>query len=175
MTLYYTLVGPVASILHPSSSPPHFTILSPPTCPEYPIHIYQQSCLPSSTLRFPAPLSVAFMAMTLTFAITGLRTPGAGDEYFWNAHRPSAVHNEAQALHLHLRQSYNSQVSVWHEGGHVENRLYYDMLMWRRLHSFSSWFFSLIASTVSGVCRPSWPKPRVATRMSSLHFIHLLY
>ncbi len=39
-----------------------------------------------------------------------------GDECFHAAHRTSSIRMEAQAFHLYLRESADSEIAIWHEG-----------------------------------------------------------
>ena len=52
----------------------------------------------------------------LTSRNIGLRPPRVRDVGLRDPHRSLTIQHEAQALHLHLRESYNSQVTVWFEG-----------------------------------------------------------
>lgn len=46
----------------------------------------------------------------------GLPAPRSGDDDLHAPHRPSPIHLEAQALHLHLGKSAGSEITIWHEG-----------------------------------------------------------
>lgn len=68
-----------------------------------------------------APVSILQSLLwpsTLTnhFKLLGFCPPRCGDEHLYVAHRPSSLHMEAQAFHLHIGESYNSKATIWHEG-----------------------------------------------------------
>ena len=67
--------------------------------------------LPVST-----PYTTAWSSEMLTRLHLGFRSPGGGDGHLHVAHRPSAIHHEAEAFHLHLRKPNSSQIPIWHEG-----------------------------------------------------------
>ena len=67
--------------------------------------------LPVSTLRTTASSSEMLTRLHL-----GFRSPGGGDGHLHVAHRPSVIHHEAEAFHLHLRKPNRSEISIWHEG-----------------------------------------------------------
>lgn len=46
----------------------------------------------------------------------GIPPACCGDECFHAAHRTSSIRMEAQAFHLHLRESADSEIAIWHEG-----------------------------------------------------------
>jgi len=50
------------------------------------------------------------------FHVLGVHAPRSRDEHLYAAHRPTAIYNEAQALHLHIGESSYSEATVWHEG-----------------------------------------------------------
>ena len=52
----------------------------------------------------------------LTGMQTGVRPPGVRDGRLHVAHHSSAVHREAETLHLHLREPSHSQATIWFEG-----------------------------------------------------------
>ena len=52
----------------------------------------------------------------LTLLRLGFRPPGGGDGHLHVAHRPTAIHHEAQAFYLHLRKPSRSEIPIWHEG-----------------------------------------------------------
>ena len=66
---------------------------------------------PVFTLR-----NAASSSEMLTLLHLGFRPPGGGDGHLHVAYRPTAIHLEAQAFHLHLRKPYSSEISIWHEG-----------------------------------------------------------
>ena len=52
----------------------------------------------------------------LTLLRLGFCPPGSGDGNLHVAHRPTAIHHEAQAVYLHLRKPSRSEIPIWHEG-----------------------------------------------------------
>lgn len=48
--------------------------------------------------------------------LLGVSPARGGDERLHAAHCPSPVYLEAQALQLHLGESADSKVAIWHEG-----------------------------------------------------------
>lgn len=58
------------------------------------------------------------MARVLTNQDCLLGVPPAccGDDCFHATHRTSSIRMEAQAFHLHLRESADSETAIWHEG-----------------------------------------------------------
>lgn len=49
----------------------------------------------------------------------GVSPACCGDECFHAAHCTSSIRMEAQAFHLHLRESIDSETAIWHEGQYL--------------------------------------------------------
>ena len=111
------------------------------------------------------PCHCLFHCWLLTSGCLGVRPSDARDVYLWLAHHTATLHDEAQALHLHIRESYNSKITIWPEGT-PNTPLKPDKtrrcLEQNRSLSSSFSFYSSIASTVSIVFRLSWAKPNQA-------------
>lgn len=67
--------------------------------------------VPVSTLH-----NTASSSEMLTLLLLGFCPPGGGDGHLHAAHRPTAIHPEAQAFHLHFRKPNSSEIPIWHEG-----------------------------------------------------------
>ena len=52
----------------------------------------------------------------LTCGCLGVRPFDDGDDHLRPAHHTATLYDEAQALRLHIRESYNSKVTIWAEG-----------------------------------------------------------
>ena len=52
----------------------------------------------------------------LTSGCLGVRPFGGRDDYLRLAHHTATLYDEAQALRLHIRESYNSKVAIWPQG-----------------------------------------------------------
>lgn len=50
---------------------------------------------------------------------TGVCPPGDGDGHLRRPDSPSALYRQAEALHLHIRESHRRQAAVWNEGRHL--------------------------------------------------------
>lgn len=48
--------------------------------------------------------------------LLGVPPACCGDDCFHATHRTSSIRMEAQAFHLHLRESADSETAIWHEG-----------------------------------------------------------
>lgn len=54
--------------------------------------------------------------IVLTVRTTGFHAPRLRDGGVHGAHRASPIFREAQALHLHIGESNNSEAAIWPEG-----------------------------------------------------------
>ena len=52
----------------------------------------------------------------LTSGCLGVRPPGGRDDNLRLTHCTATLYDEAQALRLHIRESYNSKTTIWPEG-----------------------------------------------------------
>ena len=50
---------------------------------------------------------------------SGVPSACCRDECFHAAHRSSSIRMEAQAFHLYLRESTDSETAIWHEGQYL--------------------------------------------------------
>ena len=120
------------------------------------------------------PCYCLFHYWLLTSGCLGFRPSGARDDHFCLAHHTATLHNEAQALHLHIRESYNSKITIWPKGT-PNTPLQPDKtrrcLEQNRSLSSSFSFCSSIASTVSTVFRLSWAKPNQARSRATYTFV----
>lgn len=62
------------------------------------------------------PYHCLFHYWLLTSGCLGVRPFGGRDGYLRLAHHTATLHDEAQALHLHIRESYNSKIAIWPKG-----------------------------------------------------------
>lgn len=62
------------------------------------------------------PCHRLFHLWLLTSGCLGVCPSDAGDVHLRLAHHTATLHDEAQALHLHIRESYNSKITIWPKG-----------------------------------------------------------
>ena len=68
---------------------------------------------PVSTLNLP---QLSLHAVANYAMIIGVPPTCFGDEHVHAAHRSLAIYLEAQALHLHFRESVSSEITIWDQG-----------------------------------------------------------